>query len=85
MPHLMRHPACLREVPLLRDEGRSLFFWIPAGVYPDENRGRNDNYSKGIYDAVHWRVSKRLNRFFSMDPYYLPDWFSYLYFPDRYQ
>jgi hypothetical protein len=34
-------------------EGRALFFWIPAGVYPDENRGRNDNHSKGIYGAVH--------------------------------
>jgi hypothetical protein len=38
--------------PALWDEGRSLFFWIPAGVYPDENRGRNDNYSKRIYDEV---------------------------------
>jgi hypothetical protein len=41
MPHLMRHPACLREVPPLRDEGRALFFWIPDQV-------RNDNIVKPL-------------------------------------
>jgi hypothetical protein len=24
------------------DTGESSFFWIPAGVYPDEDRSRND-------------------------------------------
>jgi len=29
-------------------EGRALFFWIPAGVYPGENRGRNDIFGGSL-------------------------------------
>jgi len=43
------HPACAK--PLRRRQVS--VFRIPAGVYPDENRDRNDEYNKGNYDAAH--------------------------------
>jgi len=42
-PASRRRPDESREPYLKLDPGFHRDPWIPAGVYPDENRGRNDN------------------------------------------
>jgi len=36
------------SLPRKRESRKSWKDWIPAGVYPDENRGRNDNMEIGF-------------------------------------
>jgi len=48
MPDLIRHPDVVptkvgNQKPIKLDSCFHRKPWIPAGVYPDENRGRNDN------------------------------------------
>jgi hypothetical protein len=44
---LLKNPKSL-SLPRKRESRKAWKYWIPAGVYPDENRGRNDNMKIGF-------------------------------------
>ncbi len=59
IPYLKKKDKCFMGTsnnskfvtPVLRQEPESSHikgFWIPAGVYPDKNRGRNDIFRGGL-------------------------------------
>jgi len=44
---LLRNPKSL-SLPRKRESRKAWKDWIPAGVYPGENRGRDDNMEIGF-------------------------------------
>jgi hypothetical protein len=44
---LLKNPRSL-SLPRKRESRKTWEDWIPAGVYPGENRGRNDNMEIGF-------------------------------------
>jgi len=54
-----RRPDESRELPQRPGPGFHREHWISAGVYPDENRGRNDETVRGLYFMGRLELMKR--------------------------